>query len=181
MELLITPRNFQIRKVTRQYIEKKLHRLERFESQIIGIGITISKVKDTFVAEAHLKTRTTDIHCREKSNDSMHSAIDRLIDVIESKMKKEKEKISDKRTRRSHRAKEEQALAQLSPFDDSEDGKGPSIIRVPDYRFKPLFPEDAMVELQNSSLYFLVFINAQTEGLSVMYKRHDGNFGLIEY
>ncbi|MEW5691919.1 MAG: ribosome-associated translation inhibitor RaiA [Candidatus Hydrogenedentota bacterium] len=182
MNIKITGRNLRVTKSLTNYIEKKFARLDRFIPQIINTTITLSRIKQSNIAEAHLKTRITKIYCKEISTDGMYSAIDLLVDIIENKLKKENEKMKDKRVKKIKHRGEEERIEPIREIDikEEDESKSTRIIKNNNYSLKPMFPEDAMIELQNSNQQFLVFINAQTEGMSVMYKRGDGNFGLIE-
>lgn len=175
MEARITGRHLRLTKAIRAYVEKRLDRVAKYRTLIINPHIILIKIKDNFVAEAHFKLRTTEVACKAESGESMYSAIDLLMDVLARRLKKENEKLKNRRSRGKIR------MTPLElPQESFSEVKKPELVRVSPRDIKPMFPEDAMEELKSSNFYFLPFINAQTEELNVIYKRGDGNYGLIE-
>jgi len=111
----------------------------------------------------------------EESDPDMYAAIDRTIDRLEYQLNRYKER---------HFRRERQAAPQPLPaggsLAEAEEDAEPRIVRTKRFNMKPMTPEDAAFEMEALGHDFFVFRNADTEQINVIYRRRDGNYGLIE-
>ena len=154
----------------RDYIIEKTEALERFFDRIISVDVFLSVEKERQIADfhAHLTNRKT-INAREESTD-MYASIDTAIDRLKRQLVKFKDQLQDVRDRTSVDARAE----------ESEETPARRIIRSEAYFQKPMSVEDAALQLDAIEKEFLVFVDVDTDEIAIIYRRRDGNFGLIE-
>ena len=154
----------------RDYIIEKTEGLERFFDRIISVDVFLSVEKERQIADfhAHLTNRKT-INAREESTD-MYASIDTAIDRLKRQLVKFKDQLQDVRDRTSVDAHAE----------ESEETPARRIIRSEAYFQKPMSVEDAALQLDAIEKEFLVFVDIDTDEIAIIYRRRDGNFGLIE-
>ncbi len=168
-------RNVEITDAIRNYVEKKLARLERYHDAIQDAKVVLSLAGSPHVerrakAEIQLNVRGGLIRVEEEDPD-MYAAIDRAVEVLEKQLKRFKGRLVGKR---------HTALGQPSPPAVEEAEETPEIVRVKRFEMKPMTPEDAAVQMEALGHSFFVFKNADTGDINVIYRRKDGNYGLIE-
>ena len=154
----------------RDYIIEKTEGLERFFDRIISVDVFLSVEKERQIADfhAHLTNRKT-INAREESTD-MYASIDTAIDRLKRQLVKFKDQLQDVRDRTSVDTRAE----------ESEETPARRIIRSEAYFQKPMSVEDAALQLDAIEKEFLVFVDVDTDEIAIIYRRRDGNFGLIE-
>jgi ribosome hibernation promoting factor len=154
----------------RDYVIEKTEGLERFYDRIISVDVFLSVEKERQIADfhAHLTNRKT-INAREESTD-MYASIDTAIDRLKRQLVKFKDQLQDVRDR----------SAIDSRAGESEEAPGRRIIRSEAYFQKPIAVEDAALQLDAIDKEFLVFVDIDTDEIAIIYRRRDGNFGLIE-
>ena len=154
----------------RDYIIEKTEGLERFFDRIISVDVFLSVEKERQIADfhAHLTNRKT-INAREESTD-MYASIDTAIDRLKRQLVKFKDQLQDVRDRTSVDAHAEEA----------EETPAKRIIRSEAYFQKPMAVEEAALQLDAIEKEFLVFVDVDTDEIAIIYRRRDGNFGLIE-
>ena len=115
----------------------------------------------------------------EVIKDDVMAAMDEVVDILERQMVRYKNRLNDKAKRSASFADELHAIALADDNYDDEEVKS-SIVRTKHIPVKPMDPEEAVMEMEMLGHNFFVFINANTEDFSVVYKRKDGNYALIE-
>ena len=177
MQLAFTGRNLEITDALRRYAEEKIVRLQKFVDQITSAHVILSIEKHRQIAEVTLRVRELTIR-GEESSDDLYCAIDLVVDKIERQIVRYKEKIVEHSGRGLGRSRPrgETSSAETELF--SEDG--PRIVKTKRFAMKPLSPDDAVVQMNLLGHNFFVFRNARTEEVNVLYRRQDGNYGLIE-
>jgi len=170
MNIIVTGRNFEITPALREYAEKKIAKFERYLSNITEAIITLSIQKYQHKAEVLLKANGYLIQA-EGVTGEIYSSIDEVVEKLEKQIKKYKEKIN------SHRKGENKGSSTLQ---SSEIEKEPRIIKLKRFEIKPMSPEEAAMQMELLDKNFFVFENDRTGQLNVIYKRNDGNYGLIE-
>ncbi len=179
MQITITTRNLEITEPLRHYAEEKIARLQKFVNQITSAHVVLSVEKHRQIAEVTLHVREHTIRGEESSAD-LYSAIDLVADKIERQILRYKEKIvehSGRGSGRSYSAEEEMLPAgegESSPED------GPHIVKMKRFAMKPLSPDEAAMQMSLLGHNFFVFRNARTQEVNVLYRRRDGDYGLIE-
>ncbi len=177
MQISITARNLEITEALRRYAEEKVARLQKFVDQITSAHVILSIEKRRQIAEVTLRVRDLTIR-GEESDHNLYSAIDLVADKIERQILRYKEKIVGHPGRGAARlrSRNESVPAQAEPFSDD----GPRIVRTKRFAVKPLSPDEAAVQMALLGHSFFVFRNARTQEVNVLYRRQDGDYGLIE-
>jgi len=175
MQVTVTFRHIEPTEPLRRYAADKVQRLSKYLHRPMGAHVILSVLKKNHRAEINLSANGTSLFSEEVTND-LYSAIDLALDKIERQVKKLNAK------RKNHQAEHTLPglrLQILSP--DRVDERGaPEIIRTRRIPAKPMSIEEAVMQIDLTNNEFFVFRNAQSESLSVIYRRKDGNYGLIE-
>ena len=177
MQLAFTGRNLEITDALRRYAEEKIVRLQKFVDQITSAHVILSIEKHRQIAEVTLRVRELTIR-GEESSDDLYCAIDVVVDKIERQIVRYKEKIVEHSGRGLGRSRPrgETASAETELFSEDE----PQIVKTKRFAMKPLPPDEAVMQMNLLGHSFFVFRNARTEEVNVLYRRQDGNYGLIE-
>src|SRR6185369_16737630 len=130
-------------------------------------------------AELNLKTRRDFYHGEEVSSD-MYTSIAAVVDKVEKQILKAKERSVTRKRHNNHKAGEVISTTSIVEVEEVLGEQLPRIIRMNEVAAKPMSVDDAAVQVGGSDREFLVFRNADTERLNVVYKRKDGNIGWIE-
>ncbi len=172
MRYIITGKNIDITEGLRTAIHDKIGKLEKYFTPDTEIHVTLSVEKDRQKIEVTIPVKGNIIRSEQVSND-MYVSIDLVEEVIERQLKKYKKKIIDQK----------QAAGSFSSEfmeDEPEETEEVKIIRTKRFGMKPMYPEDACVQMELLGHDFFVFRNAETEEVNVVYKRKGNTFGLIE-
>ncbi len=168
MNIIITGRHLELTDNLKNYAEVKIKKFKKYLNNITEAIITLSVEKYRHKAEVLLKVNGLMIQA-ESVTGEMYSSIDEVAEKLGRQVKKYKEKWS------SFRKGEEKAPGAL----DSEEIL-PSIIKKKSFDIKPMNPEEAAMQMELLDKNFFVFTNASSGSVNVLYKRKDGNIGLIE-
>lgn len=172
MRITITGRNLELTNGLRSAVEDKLGKLERYFNPDTDIFVTLSVEKERQKIEVTIPVKGNIIRSEQVSND-MYVSIDLVEEVIERQLKKYKKKIISKHQNAASFKKE--FLEKETEADDEI-----RIIRTKKFDMKPMYPEDACVQMELLGHDFFVFCNAETEKVNVVYKRKSNTYGLIE-
>lgn len=172
MRITITGRNLELTNGLRNAVEDKLGKLERYFNPDTDIFVTLSVEKERQKIEVTIPVKGNIIRSEQVSND-MYVSIDLVEEVIERQLKKYKKKIISKHQNAASFKKE--FLEKETEADDEI-----RIIRTKKFDMKPMYPEDACVQMELLGHDFFVFCNAETEKVNVVYKRKSNTYGLIE-
>jgi putative sigma-54 modulation protein len=192
MRITVTFRHMEATDALREHAEKRLRRIAKYVHRAVDAHVILSVVKRRHIAEIILNADRATLTAKEETDD-LYSAIDFAADKIEQRARKHTEKLkSHKLSAPSRRARGEAAPlpepAQNGPglrmdvirADSFGRRKGPEVIHTKRLPVKPMSVEEAVMQMDLMSNEFLVFRNAATESLSVVYRRKDGHYGLIE-
>ncbi|MCI8894901.1 MAG: ribosome-associated translation inhibitor RaiA [Lachnospiraceae bacterium] len=172
MRITITGRNLDITPGLREAVEDKLGKLEKYFTPDTDVIVTLSVEKERQKIEVTIPVKGNIIRSEQVSND-MYVSIDLVEEVIERQLKKYKNKIIDAKQGSSHFQPE--FIEKEAPEDDEI-----RIIRTKRFGMKPMYPEDACVQMELLGHNFFVFQNAETDEVNVVYKRKGNTYGLIE-
>ena len=173
MRFIISGKNIDITQGLRSTIEQKLGKLERYFTPETEIVVTLSVEKERQKIEVTIPVKGNIIRSEQVSDD-MYVSIDLVEEVIERQLRKYKNKLIDKHQEGG--AFQSEFMAEEAEVDDGEI----KIVRTKRFGMKPMFPEDACVQMELLGHNFFVFSNAETDEVNVVYKRKDGAYGLIE-
>jgi putative sigma-54 modulation protein len=172
MNVHFTARQTTLTPDLRQYCEKRLNSLEKLLGSVIEVDVICSVERNRNKAEIHVKAKGASLFVAEETLDMMNS-LNRAFDHLEKKIKKEREKFRE-RKRRSGREKKE------APF-TPESGEGEKrVIRSQDYSLKPMPLEEALIQFDLKKKDIFVFQKPGSEKWAVLFRRKDGNYGLVE-
>ncbi|MGI8819840.1 MAG: ribosome hibernation-promoting factor, HPF/YfiA family [Chthoniobacterales bacterium] len=180
----VTGRHLQITPAISDYVTRKIESLHLDYPKIIEAHVILEVEKYRHSAEVILvcSNHITIEACEETTD--MYAAIDAVVDKVARQMRKYKTRLM-----RQHRPRKEmiQHLEEhvLEPepvemADGVEDGAHHPVVRTERYTVKPMFIDEAVLQLEMSHRQFLVFLNARNSRVNVMYRRKSGDFGLIE-
>ena len=177
----VTGRHVSITEAIKNYSVSKVENLHLDYPRIIEAHVILDVEKHRHFAEIvlHCNNHIT-IEASEETDD-MYASIDGVISKIARQMRKYKTKIlRNHRPRRNEvRHLDEQVIALDAAFEDIEESE-PKVIQTERYPVKPMFVDEAVLQLEMSARQFVVFLNAKTEKISILYRRKGDGFGLIE-
>ncbi len=172
MKFIIVGRNIEVTPGLKAAVEDKLSKLDKYFNPDTEVHVTLSVEKDRQKIEVTIPVKGNIIRSEQVSSD-MYVSIDLVEEVIERQLKKYKKKIIDKH----------QNVSAFTPaFAEIEDGQDGEvkIVRTKKFDIKPMYPEDACIQMELLGHSFFVFCNAETEQVNVVYKRKGDTYGLIE-
>jgi putative sigma-54 modulation protein len=172
MRYIISGRNIEVTEGLKSAINEKLGKLERYFTPETEVIITLSVEKDRQKIEVTIPVKGNIIRSEQVSND-MYVSIDLVQEVIERQLKKYKNKIVARHQDGANLRKEYIE----KDYNDDEEVK---IIRTKSFGIKPMYAEDACIQMELLGHNFFVFRNAETDEVNVVYKRKGNTYGLIE-
>lgn len=172
MRYVITGRNIDVTEGLKSAIYDKIGKLERYFTEDTEVHVTLSVEKERQKIEITIPVKGNIIRSEQTSND-MYVSIDLVEEIIERQLKKYKNKIVDKKQAGGN-------FTQEFIEKDYEDDEEIKIIRTKRFGMKPMYPEDACIQMDLLGHDFFVFQNAETEEVNVVYKRKGNTYGLIE-
>ena len=173
MRFIITGRNIDVTEGLKSAVEEKLGKLDRFFAPETEVNVTLSVEKERQKIEVTIPVKGNIIRSEQVSSD-MYVSIDLVEEVIERQLKKYKNKIV-------HKQQNAAAVFKQDFLDEkSEDDEEIKIIRTKKFDMKPMYPEDACIQMELLGHNFFVFCNAENEEVNVVYKRKGNTYGLIE-
>jgi len=179
MSVDITGRHIEITEPLRKFATDRLERLRGIIDEILEVHFILTVEKhQRHVAEVNIKTRRDFYHAEEVSTD-MYTSIAAVLDKVEKQILKDKER-KVTRKRHNNQGGEVVTTASVVEVEEALGERLPRIIRTHEVAAKPMSVDDAAMQVGASDGDFLVFRNAETERLNVVYKRKDGNIGWIE-
>lgn len=171
MNIVVTGRHLEITPALKDYAEKKIKKFDRYLSNISEAIVTLSVQKYRHKVEVLLKVNGVLIQA-EGTTGELYSSIDEVVEKLERQIKKYKEKLV------SHRKSEGKAgTIKTEAAATAEVGR---IIKNKQFDLKPMSPDEAAMQIDLLDKDFFVFTNDNTGCINVIYRRRDGNFGLIE-
>ena len=173
MRFIISGKNIEVTPSLRTVIEQKIGKLEKYFTPDTEVIVTLSVEKDRQKIEVTIPLKGTIVRSEQVSDD-MYVSIDLVEEVIERQLLKYRKKLIDKHKEGGFFYEEEK---EAEPDIEAGDIR---IIRTKRFGMKPMFPEDACVQMELLGHNFFVFSNAETDEVNVVYKRKDNTYGLIE-
>lgn len=172
MKFIIVGKNIEVTEGLRAAVEDKIGKLEKYFTAETEAHVTLSVEKDRQKIEVTIPVKGNIIRSEQVSSD-MYVSIDLVEEVIERQLKKYKNKLVDQKQASSYFKQE---YIEKDYMDDEE----VKIIRTKRFDIKPMYPEDACIQMELLGHNFYVFNNAETEQVNVVYKRKGNTYGLIE-
>ena len=172
MRFIISGKNIEITPGLRTAVESKLSKLEKYFTSETEVHVTLSVEKDRQKIEVTIPVKGSIIRSEQISND-MYVSIDLVEEIIERQLKKYKNKIIDKKQGAGN-FKQEFVEREYVEEDEIQ------IVKAKKFDIKPMYPEDACIQMELLGHNFFVFYNAETDKVNVVYKRKGNTYGIIE-
>ncbi len=173
MQTSVTFKNISPSDHLKAYVSDKLNRFDKYLYNPAEANVVLSVEKFRHIAEINIVGDRLSINGKEETED-MYSAIDIVLDKLEKQIKKNKEKTRERRSGK-YRSRIEPEMAEVRGFEDNT----PHVVEKR-IDYKPMDVEEAVMQMELVDNSFLVFTNARTERVNVLYRRKDGNYGLIQ-
>ena len=163
-----------------EHFAKKLQRLEKHVGRDVDAYINCTREKGLDRIEITLVGAGINLRAEDKGDD-LYSALDTVIERLERQIERFKTRFEQKRTNRTSIRKAESGILPLEVVPQTvESNDEPHIVRNKRFQLNPMDPEEACMQMELLGHNFFVFLNAHTEVINVVYRRNDGNYGLIE-
>ncbi|MDL2258556.1 ribosome-associated translation inhibitor RaiA [Eubacteriales bacterium OttesenSCG-928-K08] len=175
MRISISGKGIEVSDYLRELIDKKVSKLERYFSKDTEVQVTMAVERNRHIVEVTIPYDNIIIRGEEVTGD-MYASIDNVLDKLEKQIVRHRTKLE--KNLKSDAFRYDTPLY-ADVFEDADE-EGPSIVRTKRFAIKPMSEEEAMLQMELLGHSFYVFANADTGDINVLYKRKDGNFGLIE-
>lgn len=174
MKFNIIGRKVEVTERIKDYVTKKLSKLDKFFKEESDARVVIGSIKDNSYIEATIHASGM-MYRAEITDPDLFAAIDKSVDIIERQIRKNKTKL-EKKIKKD--AITDSVLLSGNNFeDDDEEFK---VIKRKRFHVKPMTEEEAILQMNLLGHNFFVFLNPETDEMNVVYKRKDGNYSIIE-
>lgn len=171
MKVTITSRNFHASEHLKDTIEKKIQKLSKYFSDDIVVNVMLSSEKGKDKVEATINAKGTIFRAEETSN-AAYDAIDRVVDKLSSQMSRYKTKLLKK-----HKENKGLVFAEIPDYEEEEEIK---VVKTKKLELSPMSAEEAAMQMELLEHNFFVFVDSETDAISVVYKRKNDDYGVIE-
>lgn len=174
MQVAVYGKNLEVTAALREYAEKKLRKLDRYLHSPADAQVTFSVERGRHIVEVTIPVRDGYLLRGEEATDNMYASIDLVLDKLEKQVQKYKARFRRKLTN---------GVPEPALVEDKETppaAEVDQVVKVKRFAFKPQTVEEAVMQMNLLGHDFYVFTNAETEEINVVYRRRDGNYGLIE-
>ena len=176
MKFTIIGRKIEVSEKVKDYIEKKLSKLEKFFKSDSEARVVLGTIKDNVYIEASIYAGGM-IYGAEVTDADIFTAIDKIVDVIERQIRKNK-------TRLEKRIKKDAALDDIlisgTSYTDGEDKSEFEVVKTKRFTVKPMSVEEAILQMNLLGHNFFIFKNMHTDEMNIVYKRKDKKYAVIE-
>lgn len=173
MNIKVVGKNIEITSAIKEYIEKRLERLEKFEGKNTEITVVCSVEREEQIIEIQINQNGDFIRIEERNND-LYASVDLAVDKAERQLRKEKEKRTDKNREDSLKDKI------MNIFKGVDKEVAGNITKTKCYEIKPITLDDAKLKLEEKKDdLFMPFVNVESNQVNVIYKREDGSYGVV--
>ncbi|ADI02633.1 ribosome hibernation-promoting factor, HPF/YfiA family [Syntrophothermus lipocalidus] len=176
MRIEVRGKNIELTDALREYVEKRLSKLERFIDDLKEAQVTLSVEGDTHRVEVTIPLNGVILRGEEKTDD-MYSSVDLVVDKLEKQIDKYKTRIY---RRYREVGLKKGATGEAPPVKEEEKGEAAKVVRTKRFALKPMDVEEAIMQMNLLGHSFFVFFNVESAEVNVLYRRRDGNYGLIE-
>jgi len=185
MQVTVTGRHFEVTPALRNYVEVRLDRMHRYTGRIQSAHVALSAEKRLAKAEIQLNCKGKDFTGKDIAED-MFSAVDRVTEKLERQLRRYKDKLASARRSPSNRAAKRNGVPKIGTLrvlSADSVGRGTlehEILEAGDYPIEKLTVDEAILKLErDSEQEFMVFSNRATDGIHVVYRLPDGNYGVL--
>ena len=183
MRTIVKGKNFDVHPEDRRYAEQKMRRLERILDDRTDALVEFSLERHRSFEDSHIVEATLVVDgkpLRGVSHGATHrAALDTLVDKLERRSVALKEKPRQRARPTRGTAPAQGAPVEFTPPESGEETP-PAIVKIKRFAIEPMFEEDAVARMDELGHQFFIFVNAENERLCVVYRRRDGDYGVIE-
>lgn len=172
MRIKVSGKNIEVTNALRERVEKKLSKFEKYFNPDTEANATLTVEKNRHIIEVTIPFNGVILRGEEATED-MYASIDKVVEKLEKQIAKYKTKLEKK-------IKDGSVRFENLTFDQEEDDAEPKIVKTKRFAMKPMPVEEAVLQMELLGHNFFMFYNADSEEVNVVYKRKDGNYGLIE-
>lgn len=174
MKVTIVAKNVEVTPALKEMVEKKISKLDKYFEPNVEAKATLSVQKNRQIFEVTIPFNGVILR-REESSDDMYKSIDIVEEKLQRQIRKQKTKLSRKNTGGSLRYPD---FVAGEVKDDIENAA--KVVKVKNFNVKPMSKEEAMLQIELLGHNFFVYEDSESDNINVLYKRNDGNYGLIE-
>ena len=182
LDFNIRGENVEVTPAIREYVEKKVEKLERYFSEGVDatahVNLKVYSDKQTKV-EITIPMKNLTLRAEERHND-MYAAVDLIVDKLERQIRKYKTRVNRKSREREGVAAFFQSVGDSNNAPELEDENEFNVVRTKQFDLKPMDQEEAILQMNMLGHSFFIFTDAESDGTHIVYKRKDGKYGLIE-
>ncbi len=175
MNISVTFRHMEPSEALKDYVNDRAGRLTKYVDRPLETNVTLKVEKFRQIADVVINANGVRI-AGEESHEDMYAAIDLVMDKIERQVRKYKSKITRHKPAQGREISWRREIYEQESFDDDRE---PVVVRTEKYFVKPMSVDEAAMQMDLTSQEFLVFNNATSHTVNVIYRRKDGNYGLI--
>ena len=172
MKTNIYLRKMELSTEKKDMIAKKLDKLSKFFDEDVPADVVVSTQKDKIIVEVTIRAVDM-IYRAEERDDDLYNAVDEIVEAIVRQIRKNKTRLQKKLREGVHKEYD------FTAYDDVDDAEI-KIVKTKTHHVKPMSAEEAVLQMNLLNHSFYVFLNAQTNTTDIVYRRKDGNYGLIE-
>lgn len=176
MKISLTFRNTEGENWQKEYVDERLNKIKKYIDRPVDVHVILSVEKFRNVAEVNMIADGLNINAREEAKD-MHMAIDDAVEKIERQLKKHKEKIRGHKTKLT---RAEGITAISGDLEETEEEQETKLVETRKVVLKPMSLDDAVMEMDVSRQRFIIYRDSSSENVSLIYRRDDGHYALIE-
>ena len=173
MRFIVSGKNIEVTEALREKVTKKMGRLEKFFNPGTEVHVTMSVEKTRHIIEVTIPFNGVVLRA-EEANDDMYTSIDKVIDLLERQIRRYKTRLEKSLHEAAY------VPGNFTIRDEVEEEHEFNIVRTKKFAIKPMSVEEAVLQMNLLGHEFFMFSNAETNEVNVVYKRKDGNYGLIE-
>ena len=177
MNVLVRGRNVAVTNSLKEYVVKRVGKLDKFLDGVEDATVVLVVEKDSHKVEVTIPVNGMILRGEEATGD-MYTSIDLVVEKLEKQIGKYKGRLAHRR----HVGDQKNTYPEYTTVVEEEDEEhdGPKMVKTKRFAIKPMPVEEALLQMNLLGHSFYVFSNAETEQVNVVYKRKDGNYGLIE-
>lgn len=177
MNISFTFKNFEPSDHLKGYAQKRFEKVGKFVSDSEEADLQVNLLVDKFRHKADVILNADNIHISAyEDSEDMYATIDMVVDKLEAQLRKMREKMKS----RGRSGRGSKVQTNFFAYEDNNREAGPTIVGTDTYEPKPMSIDEAALQLNSLDNDFLVFLNAETEGVNVIYRRKNGDYGLID-
>lgn len=173
MKIIITGKNIEVTEGLKERVTKKIGKLDKFFNNETEAHVTLSVQRARQIAEVTISFNGIVVRA-EESNEDMYTSIDKTVDLLERQIRKNKTRLQRKLHKNEFKFEN---LAFTEEIPEEEEFK---VVKSKRFAIKPMDVDEAILQMNLLGHEFFMFNNAESKQVNVVYKRKDGNYGLIE-